>query len=190
MNGMRPYPDAYVKYLAVYHGARDFFECHEIMEEYWKNQTGARHEKCWLALIRLAVACYHARRGNWPGARKMMGKALQEVNPQLMDELGLDGRRLARMMRETQDRWANEIDTVYEDIDLPVTDPALLQEAMRVCQECGWTWGMPSRKAHPDVIHRHLTRDRTEVIEARHQAARRKRRAKASDSSGASDTVP
>ena len=178
MDGMRTYPDAYVKYLAVFHGARDFFECHEIMEEYWKSQSGARHEKCWLTLIRIAVACYHARRGNWPGARKMMDKALQDMNPVLMDELGLDGRRLAGLMRDALHRWTYEKDTAYEDPDLPVADPALLGEAILVCRENGWTWGTPSHAVAPDVIHRHLMRDRTEVIKARNEAARKKREAR------------
>lgn len=177
MRGTRQYPDEYVRYLAVYHGARDFFECHEIMEAYWKSQTGARHEACWLALIRIAVACYHARRGNWPGARKMMDKALRDMAPDLMDELGLDGRRLAGIMRDALNRWAQENGAAYADLDLPVTDPALMKEAVRVCRENGWTWGTPSHAADPEVLHRHLTRDRTDVIEARNEAARRKREA-------------
>lgn len=179
MNMIRHRPDALLLYLAAYHGSRDFFECHEIMEEYWKQQAGTRHESCWLALIRIAVACYHMRRGNRSGACKMMEKALQELNPALIKELGLDGRRLADRMREALRRWNAEAKPIYEDLDLPISDPHLMREAERVCREHGWVWGTPSDQIDPAVIHRHLTRDRSGVIEARLKAAEQKRRERA-----------
>jgi len=192
MDGMRTYPGAYVKYLAVFHGARDFFECHEIMEEHWKTRRGTRHESCWLALIRIAVACYHARRGNWPGARKMMEKVIADMKPELLDELGLDGRRLAERMRETMRRWMSggEGGAAYEDPDLPIADPALLAAAVQCCRQLGWEWGTRSEHVRPDVVHRHLTRDRTAVIRARSDALIRKReerklRAQSSEGHGA-----
>ena len=30
------YPEAYIEYLMYFHGNRDYFECHEVLEEYWK----------------------------------------------------------------------------------------------------------------------------------------------------------
>lgn len=30
------YPEAYVAFLHEFHTTRDYFECHEILEEYWK----------------------------------------------------------------------------------------------------------------------------------------------------------
>lgn len=30
------YPEAYIEYLAEFHGSRDYFECHELLEEHWK----------------------------------------------------------------------------------------------------------------------------------------------------------
>ena len=182
MDRICPYPDPYLQYLAVYHGVRDFFECHEIMEDYWKAQADTRHEASWLTLIRIAVASYHARRGNLSGARKMMAKALQELNPALMDELGLSGKALAARMQEALDRWTNEPEAEYIDIDLPIADPLLMQEAVRVCTESGWTWGMPSDQADYDVVNRHLTRDRSDVIEARQKAVERKQARKDSGS--------
>ncbi len=178
---IRPYPEAYLQYLAAYYGSRDFFECHEIMEEYWKEQAGTRYESCWLALIRIAVACYHARRGNAPGARKMMEKALQNLEPALFNELGMNGEALAARMREALCRWHAEQKPVYEDLDLPITDPHLLQEARRVCLQEGWEWGTPTERVEADVIHRHLTRDRTAVVEARQRAAVQKRKQRTSD---------
>lgn len=32
------YPAEYLEYLVYFHADRDYFECHEILEEYWKEQ--------------------------------------------------------------------------------------------------------------------------------------------------------
>lgn len=52
------YPKAYIEYLVHFHSDRDYFECHEILEEHWK-QDG--RNKGWLVLIQTAVAFYHYR---------------------------------------------------------------------------------------------------------------------------------
>src|SRR5205807_6702956 len=42
---------------------REFFECHEVLEEEWTPETGAR--RLFLqSLIHVAVGLYHAERGN------------------------------------------------------------------------------------------------------------------------------
>jgi predicted metal-dependent hydrolase len=171
-----PYPHQYAEFLAEYHGSRDFFECHEIMEEYWKQQAGSRYEGCWLVFVRISVACYHARRGNWAGARKLMAKAAEEADPAKMSELGLDGERLAWLLANTSEQWNHSDDPVYHDLDLPIADPRLTQEGIRICSDKGWRWGMPSAQADGFVIHKHLRRDRAQVVEKRRLSAEMKRR--------------
>lgn len=171
------YPQAYYHYLATYYGSRDYFECHDIMEEYWKEQPNARHTGCWLVFIRIAVACYHARRGNWAGARKMMAKAAAETDPASMTELGMDGPALAGLLASTSREWERE-SAVYRDLPLPIADPALERESRQVCAANGWTWDMPLHLVADDIVNRHLTRDRTPVVEARRQSAERKRLAR------------
>lgn len=171
------YPQAYYRYLATYYGARDYFECHDIMEEYWKERSDSRYAGCWLVFIRIAVACYHARRGNWAGARKMMAKAAAETDPALMAELGMDGEALAGLLAQTSREWEKE-NAVYRDLPLPIADPALERESREMCAANGWTWNMPLRHVADDIVHRHLTRDRTSVVEARRQSAERKMQAR------------
>lgn len=50
------YPQAYIEYLEYYHGARDYFECHEVLEEYWKENPSSPLSAAWVGLIQLAVA--------------------------------------------------------------------------------------------------------------------------------------
>ncbi|WP_169306553.1 DUF309 domain-containing protein [Cohnella pontilimi] len=174
-----PYPQQYTEFMTEYHGTRDFFECHEIMEEYWKQEKGTRHEGCWLVFVRISVACYHGRRGNWAGARKLMAKAAEEVDAVKMSELGLDGNQLAELVVETSRLWNGTDEPVYRDLDLPIADPRLTEKCMRICEHKGWEWRMPSSRAGEFIVHKHLLRDRTEVEEARKLSAERKRRSRA-----------
>jgi hypothetical protein len=176
-----PYPPSYIRYLAEYHGSRDYFECHEIMEEHWKEQAGSRHESCWLALIRIAVASYHARRGNWTGALKLLAKTAETIESARMDELGLDGASLKALLSQTVRDWADERGRRFRDLELPIADPSLLRECRRVCAEEGWTWQPPPGEVPPEVVNRHLTRDRSGVVDARLQAALRKREGREND---------
>lgn len=178
MDRIANYPDAYIEYLAEFYGSRDFFECHEIMEAYWKRQTGTRYTGSWLVFIRIAVACYHARRGNWAGARKMMAKASSETDPELMDELGMDGAALSALLRDTSAEWLCSERPKYRDLELPIADESLAEAARQSCLAKGWTWRTPLETVPADVVHRHLTRDRAPVVEARRLSAERKQEAR------------
>ncbi|MFB9275146.1 DUF309 domain-containing protein [Cohnella cellulosilytica] len=171
--GAAEYPQAYIDYLAEYYGSRDYFECHEIMEEYWKEDELPEFRTCWLVLIRIAVCQYHSRRGNWSGAVKLMGKAAAEAEPALFDRLGVDGGELAELLGRTAQDWSGP-GAAYRDLDLPIRDKRLLDAVRRRCAELGYTWALPGLHAGEDVIHRHLTRDREEVVAARAESARRK----------------
>lgn len=173
---LSPIPQPYVRYLAEYHATRDYFECHEIMEEYWKEKKEARYEGCWLLLIRIAVMQYHARRGNERGAMKLLAKAACEIEPQRMDELGLDGGELKSMLDRRLARWTADGRAVYDDFDLPLADAALLAAAVRQAEAMGARWRSPGLLAGGDVVQKHLTRDRTEVVAARLASLRERKR--------------
>ncbi|BBI33619.1 DUF309 domain-containing protein [Cohnella abietis] len=167
------YPNEYIHYLAEYNGSRDYFECHEIMEEYWKENPDSELKTCWLVLIRIPVCLYHARRGNWAGAIKLMGKAVVEAEPDLFDKLGLDGKQLVKNLNQVLLDWKKS-NVTYEDIELTITDPELLEAAKRRCQQLGYTWRINGLEAGDSIIHRHLTRDRSDVVLARAESAKRK----------------
>jgi predicted metal-dependent hydrolase len=167
------YPEEYIHYLAEFYGSRDYFECHEIMEEYWKENPDSIYKSCWLVLIRIPVCLYHARRGNWTGAVKLISKAAEEADARQFDQLGLDGTQLVEQLKHASSAWNNP-DTDYSDIELNITDNGLLKAAQIRCRELGYTWGTHGLEAGDDVIHRHRTRDRSEVVSAREEAAKRK----------------
>ena len=57
---------------------RDFFQCHEVLEEAWLPERGER--RLFLqALIHLAVGFHHCERGNPVGAERQLRKGLNKL---------------------------------------------------------------------------------------------------------------
>jgi predicted metal-dependent hydrolase len=78
---------------------REFFECHEVLEEAWTPQRGPR--RLFLqALIHVAVGFYHCQRGNPPGARGQLRKALRKLAAYLPACEGIDTALLYRQAEE------------------------------------------------------------------------------------------
>jgi uncharacterized protein len=74
---------------------REFFECHEVLEEAWTPERGPR--RLFLqALIHVAVGLYHCQRGNPAGAIGQLRKALRKLTPYLPVYEGVDTARLQR----------------------------------------------------------------------------------------------
>lgn len=164
------YPKEYVEYLIHFHGDRDFFECHEILEEYWKAQL-IRQEH-WVALIQIAVGLYHHRRGNRSGSLKMLQSAARKITTSSALELGLDFEEL--ILRISSRLLSIENGDAYEDMNLPITDDSLLQECLGECAKRGWIW--QARSSMDDqLVHRHTLRDRSGVIQEREESLRGKK---------------
>jgi uncharacterized protein len=72
---------------------REFFQCHEVLEEAWTSEVGPR--RLFLqALIHLAVGFYHCERGNPEGARRQLHKGLHKLAAYLPFCEGIDTERL------------------------------------------------------------------------------------------------
>lgn len=171
------FPKPYIEYLAHFHGSRDYFECHEILEEYWKEDPPGRRKQIWVGLIQVAVALYHQRRNNFGGAARMMQKAIRIIEREKRETglLGLDPDSLLQILKEREIEILKQLP--FADLDLPISDQHLLEECKNRCSRHGWSWKKSSDLANPGLIHRHTLRDRSEVIEerARQKALRQNR---------------
>ncbi|REE57383.1 hypothetical protein A8990_15729 [Paenibacillus taihuensis] len=166
------YPAAYEAYLYEFHATRDYFECHELLEEYWKEQSEDSRNDTWVGLIQLAVSSYHHRRSNFRGALLMMRQAENRLTAERLDDLGLDGEAVRELIVQ---RIAHlESRQPFTDLNFPIIDEALQARGMQRAEQEGHSWGEPSREAD-ELIHRHTLRDRSEVIAARAEAAARRR---------------
>jgi predicted metal-dependent hydrolase len=74
---------------------REFFHCHEVLEEAWTPERGPRREFL-QALIHVAVGFYHCQRGNSAGACGQLRKGLRKLAVYLPQCEGIDTERLYR----------------------------------------------------------------------------------------------
>ena len=72
---------------------REFFECHEILEDEWRAEGGPRR-RFLQSLIHIAVAFVHMQRGNPIGARGQLRKGLLKLENSLYSCEKIDTARL------------------------------------------------------------------------------------------------
>lgn len=161
------YPTAYILYLVHFHGDRDYFECHEILEEYWKEVNPKDRNSHWVGFIQIAVALYHERRKNRQGAIRTLTKAISNLskNRNQLDQLGLDADKLFTLLNQTQDRMI--ACKTYQDLNLPLIDHQLIAQCMDECKKLGLTWKSDQSLPNPNIIDKHLIRDRSKIIQER-----------------------
>lgn len=69
----------YIDFCAFFNGNHDYFECHEVLEEYWKETAPSERNHPLVGYILLATSMYHWRRDNFNGALRTMKKAIQVI---------------------------------------------------------------------------------------------------------------
>lgn len=173
------YPQAYIEYLAYFHGPRDWFECHEIMEAYWKQECSVSLKRQWLVLVQIAVSLYHERRGNLEGAFKLLSNVLTYAEDVDWNLLGIDGtvlkkelklRKLILAKRVMNKQKGDGIGVKFMEWNFPILDAELVALCTAYCVDKGWMWCMTGSRERKEVTDKHLLRDRTGVIKVRQKA--------------------
>lgn len=164
------YPQEYIEFLAHFHGDRDYFECHEILEEYWKEVDPGNKSSIWVGFILLAVANYHHRRKNFQGAGRTLQKALAifKENLQDLEALGIDKQTFLSDLTAKQKDI--RLEKNYSSYNIPIYDQSLIFRCKELCHLKNFTWCSDSELTNEDLIHRHSRRDRTAVIQERQTA--------------------
>lgn len=169
------YPKAYIQYLSHFHGDRDYFECHEVLEEHWKQNPPHMRKRYWVGFIQLAVALYHQRRGNYNGAYKMIKSAISILKDEResIEGLGLSYEKLLQQLKALL--YEIKLQNVYTSIDLPIIDPNLLTTCIDYCNSLGVEWKQRENPANEAIIHKHKMRDRSDIVNERLTQLRQKR---------------
>jgi uncharacterized protein len=161
------YPKPYIDYLVYFHSFRDYFECHEVLEEYWKSASKQNRKKHWVGLIQLAVGLYHQRRDNVDGAEKML-KSAKRIVTQEKEEIAKLGLNVDELIGLITDRIKDiQESKSYYSIQLPINDASLLMQCKARTIEMGGHWGVSSDLTNEYLIHKHTKRDRSDVIQLR-----------------------
>ncbi|WP_246942325.1 DUF309 domain-containing protein [Bacillus pinisoli] len=161
------FPQAYINYLVHFHGDRDYFECHEELEEYWKEDDRDHRKDYWVAFIQVAVSLYHQRRNNFKGSLRMMNNArtILQNEKENVTKLGLHFEKLLSIL--DQRIAAIELEQPYASISLPITNQTLLTLCQKECEKRGLIWNSASNLNDEYLVHKHKLRDRADVIQER-----------------------
>ncbi|MGE6514569.1 DUF309 domain-containing protein [Lysinibacillus sphaericus] len=158
----------FIDYCAYFNGNGDYFECHEVLEEYWKDIAPGDKNHPLVGYVQLATGLYHWRRGNFTGAVRILQKALHN----LQDNVGhifvteIDYEKLLTLLKET-------IATIqkgksFQAFQLPISPT--LQELTVVRIQL-----LPSN-SHDYLLHKHMLRDRSHILAERQESKQRKSR--------------
>ncbi|QWU18078.1 hypothetical protein SAMN04487895_11588 [Paenibacillus sophorae] len=116
------YEPLYVAYLIYFNRDRDYFECHEVLEELWLSKD---RDPLYKALLQVAVGLYHYRNGNARGAIIMLEGAAAKLREYPEITLGI---HLGKLVRETEDyiQRLREYDNLpYYDLTIDIVDGKL-----------------------------------------------------------------
>lgn len=128
-----PYPQLYVQFFYHFNVDRDYFECHEVLEELWLDRG---REKFYQGLLQVAVGLHHARNENINGARKIMIGSLEKLD--LYPEAILMGINLEKTKAQThaflQKVLQNDVKP-FIPFEIEITDPVLQQRVDEITKE-------------------------------------------------------
>jgi len=122
------YDPLYIEFVYYFNERRDYFECHEVLEELWLKEA---RSLLYQGLLQVAVGLYHHRNGNLGGAIKLFAGALTKLTPYPPDALGID---LDKLRLESQAYYHGLVQAAAEgdparypfyDLNLTVMDPEL-----------------------------------------------------------------
>ena len=73
----------------------EFFECHEYLEDAWREET-RQIRFLYQGILQVGVGFYHQENGNWPGATGLLRSGIKRLRDFEPEELGVDVSRLVR----------------------------------------------------------------------------------------------
>lgn len=120
------YDRLYIEYLYFFNKQRDYYECHEVMEELWLQEG---KNKLLQGLLQVAVGLYHFRNGNITGAIKLFEQALAKCGESWNGELGIKKEKLFQEVQVYLAKLHQYESTPFPfyDLTIEITDPHLDQ---------------------------------------------------------------
>lgn len=150
----------YVAYCTYFNGNQDYFECHEVFEEYWKEVAPGDKEHVLVGLVQLATGMYHWRRGNFNGSARILTKSLHILQQNRHSAFlePLDNRLLEQQIFQAIEAIKQQ--KPFQPFKLSILDPVF-----RATVDSNIAALPPADEEY--LLHKHMLRDRSEVLEAR-----------------------
>ena len=168
---MHPYHHPlFLNFIVYFNRNQDYFECHEVLEEYWKSLDDYSKEHPLTAYILLATGLYHWRRDNMDGAHRTLEKAEKRMHEfSKFDARYTDGIDYRQLVHDT----AIAVSKVgngepFSSFQILLTSESLQRSVQRI--ESAMVL-LP--KGSDAVIHKHMLRDRSDILAEREKKKRR-----------------
>ncbi|WP_410511794.1 DUF309 domain-containing protein [Paenibacillus sp. BR2-3] len=137
------YEKLYVAYLVYFNRDRDYFECHEVLEELW---IAREHDPFYKGLLQIAVGLYHFRNGNVRGGTILLDRAAGKLQDYPLLCLGIN---LGKLVAEAQE-YVRRLESYeaqpfpYYDLTIEIVDEVLAREVEAASP--GITPNIPQRR--------------------------------------------
>ena len=157
----------FVDYCVYFNGNKDYFECHEVLEEYWKEIAPKEKEHALVGYIQVATGLYHWRRGNLVGASRILHKArkilLQNTQSIFVEYIALD-ELLQQVENSLLKITANK---TFSSFQFPITNVELQSVVSKKIKL------LPIE--NPSfLLNKHMLRDRSSILLEREEKKKKK----------------
>ncbi|RNF40537.1 DUF309 domain-containing protein [Planococcus salinus] len=156
----------FLQYIIYFNMEKDYFECHEVGEEYWKIVAPKNKTHPLTGWIQLAVGMYHWRRSNYPGALRSFIRAKVKLANKGVWVEGFNHEKLLELLTYSIEAVTER--KPFEAYEIPLTSLQLKQMADEYKAE-----HPPAEHDPYFLMHKHRLRDRSSIISLREQKKRR-----------------
>ena len=168
---MHPYQHPlFLNFIVYFNRNQDYFECHEVLEEYWKSMNDYSKEHPLTAYILLATGLYHWRRDNMDGAYRTLKKAEKRMKKfSKFDSRYTDGIDYRQLVHDT----TLAVGKVRNGEPFSSFQILLSSESLQRAVQGIESSMVLLPKGSDAVIHKHMLRDRSDILAEREKKKRR-----------------
>jgi len=164
---MHPYHHSlFVNFIVYFNCNQDYFECHEVLEEYWKSIPNRDKNHPLTTYILLSTGMYHWRRNNLNGAIRTLEKAMVKLpvfevdTPAFTEEI--DFHQLLHDLGNAISRLKQQLP--FESFPILIKSSTLTNLVLKAEQSMDL---LPF--GDDAVIHKHMLRDRSDILREREE---------------------
>ncbi|WP_297596098.1 DUF309 domain-containing protein [uncultured Cetobacterium sp.] len=111
----------YIEFINTFQEERDFFKCHEILENIWIKETACNTKKhVSINLLLISVGVLHWRNKNFKGALSVLRNSLNDYEEMRgeIEKIGIDSYKLKNLVEELLIKIS--LNETYKEVYLPV----------------------------------------------------------------------
>lgn len=116
------YERQYIIFLYTFNVLRDYYECHDLLEDLWLEEG---REPFYQGLLQVAVSCYHAKNGNRAGAIKLIQAAISKLSLYPANWLGIKVDKVIHDASVYLDALKTDFETIKLNINIEIWDAKL-----------------------------------------------------------------